>query len=569
MNFETKILSSMEKVFPMKDPAPLAVPMSVLQGENYAFQIAIRPDALFTRGFPVQVAVESALKVSLAKVGFVPATMIYVTNADHRFLTDDPGIFPDPLFPADSVSAKRNGLTLVDDPNLVGAFSVIVGQWNSFMLEVRPEDVPAGIYPINVTFYAASPVDRENVQKVTVTTSIEVLAAKLPEQELIYTNWFHGDCIADYYRIPVFSEEHWKAMEGQIALAASYGQNMILTPVFTPPLDTAIGWERTTIQLIDVTAENGAYSFNFDKFIRFTRMCRKVGIRYFEISHLFTQWGGRCCPKVMATVDGEYRKIFGWEQEALSDEYKAFLSAFLPELIKVIEAEGLKGYTYFHLTDEPHGDHLPQYLALKEFVAPLVEPYPIMDAMSDYSYFEQGICKVPAVATSALEPFLTGKRPEDFWVYYCISQGHDNLSNRYLSMPGYRTRILGIQMYLENVKGFLQWGMNFYNSVQSLHHIDPYAVTDGEGSFPGGDPFIIYPGEDFAPVSSQRLVIFAEGLQDMRALKLLESLTSREHVISLIQEEAQEKVTFTSYPTGEGYILKLRDKVNREIKQLS
>ena len=570
MNIETRILSSMEKVFPTKAPAPMTTSMTCLIGERYSFQIALRPDSPFTRGFGVNVSVHSSLPVSFKKVGYVPGQMLFVVDTDGHYLTDEPGIFPDPLYPAKKNQVSGDNLSVTEaSGDMVGTFTVVTNQWNSFMLEVLPENEPAGIYPIDVIFTAKNPRDPEQVTSHTVHTQIEVIGAKLPHQEVKYTNWFHGDCLADYYHVPVFSEEHWKAMENQIKAAASYGQNMILIPVFTPPLDTAIGWERTTIQLVDVTCENGKYSFNFDKLTRFIKMCKACGMEYFEISHLFTQWGGKCCPKVMATVNGEYKKIFGWEQEALSDEYKTFLSAFLPELVAYLDENGLHDITYFHLTDEPHGDHLPQYLALKEFVAPIIDPYPIMDAMSDYSYFEQGICKVPVVATSALEPFLTGKRPDDFWVYYCIGQGHSNLSNRFLAMPGYRTRILGVQLYLENVAGFLQWGMNFYNSVQSLYHINPYAVTDGGCAFPSGDPFILYPGEDETCVTSQRLVIFGEAMQDVRALKLLESLTSREHVLQLIQEDVQEKITFTSYPTGEGYLLNLRDKVNREIAKLS
>jgi hypothetical protein len=74
---------------------------------------------------------------------------------------------------------------------------------------------------------------------------------------LKYTCWFHGDCLANYYHDEVFSEEHWTAMENLIRMAADYGQTMILTPMFTPPLDTAIHYERPTVQLVDVTLTNG------------------------------------------------------------------------------------------------------------------------------------------------------------------------------------------------------------------------------------------------------------------------------------------------------------------------
>ena len=137
-------------------------------------------------------------------------------------------------------------------------------------------------------------------------------------------------------------------------------------------------------------------------------------------------------------------------------------------------------------------------------------------------------------------------------------------------MPGSRTRILGVQMYQENVKGLLQWGLNFYNSQYSLRHIDPFKVTDSDCSFPAGDPFVIYPGEDGEAIPSQRMILVHEAFQDMRALTLLESMTSRAHVLELIQKTAasfgfEGPITFNEYPKGESFLLTLRDEVNREI----
>ncbi|MES9143981.1 glycoside hydrolase domain-containing protein, partial [Cutibacterium acnes] len=73
---------------------------------------------------------------------------------------------------------------------------------------------------------------------------------------------------------------------------------------FTPPLDTKVGGERPTVQLVGVNVTNGKYSFDFSKLKRFVDMCLGLGVEYFEMSHLFTQWGAAFAPKVIATVDG-------------------------------------------------------------------------------------------------------------------------------------------------------------------------------------------------------------------------------------------------------------------------
>ena len=99
---------------------------------------------------------------------------------------------------------------------------------------------------------------------------------------------------------------------------------MILTPQFTPPLDTAVGGERTTIQLVDVSLREGKYAFDFTKLKRWVDMCQRVGIKYFEMSHLLPSEGAVAAPKVMGVVDGEYRQLFGWDTPAVGGEYTEF-----------------------------------------------------------------------------------------------------------------------------------------------------------------------------------------------------------------------------------------------------
>ena len=54
-------------------------------------------------------------------------------------------------------------------------------------------------------------------------------------------------------------------------MATDHGINMILIPVLTPPLDTAEGGERTTVQLVDITYENGKFTvvrYAYDEHLR-------------------------------------------------------------------------------------------------------------------------------------------------------------------------------------------------------------------------------------------------------------------------------------------------------------
>ena len=55
---------------------------------------------------------------------------------------------------------------------------------------------------------------------------------------------------------------------------------MLLTPVFTPPLDTEVGGERTTVQLVDIALQEGEWTFGFDKLEKWCGICQKYGIEY-------------------------------------------------------------------------------------------------------------------------------------------------------------------------------------------------------------------------------------------------------------------------------------------------
>ena len=294
-------------------------------------------------------------------------------------------------------------------------------------------------------------------------------------------------------------------------------------------------------------------------------MSKECGIKYFELSHFFTQWGARHAPKIMATVNGEYKKIFGWETKATSKEYKQFLTEFSTELKKYIEKNNLKNYILLHVSDEPNLLMLRSYSKASKLIHKLFKGYKIVDALSDIWYYKLGIVTTPIPSNDHIDKFI-GKTDE-LWAYYCSSQNKKYVSNRFFCNDSVRTRIIGYQMYKYDVKGFLQWGYNFYYTQLSKKLIDPYKVSDAGGKFPSGDSYVVYPAKDGTANHSIRLKVFYDGLQDMAALNTLENLSDKSKCISILENECAKPITFSEYPHSNEWMLNTREKINSAIKE--
>ena len=178
--------------------------------------------------------------------------------------------------------------------------------------------------------------------------------------------------------------------------------------------------------------------------------------------------------------------------------------------------------------------------------------------------YTRGIVKRPAVILSAVDDFLKAGAKDDMIAYYCC-QPMKTYSNRFMAMPTSRTRIIGVQLYKFGINGFMHWGYNYYNTRFSYNAINPYLDTSGAYFAPSGDTFLVYPGPDGKPEESIRLKAMRDAFYDLRALKYLESLTSKEYVLSLIQEGLDYDLTFSEYPTDAEYLFNLRNKVNEAI----
>ncbi len=541
MILKTKMISSLEKVF--CDEELTAVEFSnatALRGEIFSFQLAYFSDAI---NCPLKIELESELQdyITIRSVEMVPCEFPGY-DFDDNVLRTTPGLYPDPLLPIDRLRS-------------------VAKQWRSLWIKVAiPPNCLPGDYKIRIKL-SLTAQQADYAQNATF--NLKILAPLLPKQRLIHTQWFHADCIFTQYGVECWSEAHWSLLDKYICNAAAHGINMLLTPLWTPPLDTDVNGERPTVQLLDIKKEGDNYLFDFSRLKRWIKLALNAGIEYFEMAHLFTQWGAKCAPKIIVHENGVDKKMFGWHTAAVSDEYQNFLNQLLPALKVFLKQEKIFDQCYFHLSDEPDMTNIDSYRAASNAVKELLCDCKIIDALSKVEFYDQGLIEHPIPANNHLEPFVE-RNIADLWTYYCVSQ-REQVPNRFFVFPSARNRIMGILLYKYNIAGFLHWGFNFWYTQYSIEqNIDPFRVTDAGRAFGGGDPFLVYPGPD-GPIDSLKYEVHYDALQDLRALRLLEAKIGRQATLDMIEDGLDAPLSMTSYPRSAKWLLNMRDKINRYI----
>ena len=118
-------------------------------------------------------------------------------------------------------------------------------------------------------------------------------------------------------------------------------------------------------------------------------------------------------------------------------------------------------------------------------------------------------------------------------------------------------------MYKYGIKGLLHWGYNFYYNAGSEYTTNPYITTSGDGYYPSGDAFSVYPGNE-GPVCSARMKVFKDALQDIQLCEMLEKHIGKENVVKLIEDEAGMEINFEMYPRNSEFY----DKLNQKMKEI-
>ncbi len=505
MALHTWVASSLVRHYPLTpappagSPAPDALLGERALNERMSFQVVVRLEGEEAQRVRVEVLAPEGWAVRVRRIGYVPVrhanTLVDQQSADFDGLGRVPGYVPDPLFDEDSLFLP-------------------VGETHAFWISLRPGP---GAAPGSYTIQARVCPERGEIATHAVQARLHDVALA-GRRDFNLTHWFYVDALMDWYRTDLFDERFWEILPRYIRDVVEHGQNTLYVPVFTPPLD---GVKRPSQLLWVERTGPGQYRFDWRDVRRYVRLARECGITHFEWCHFFTQWGARYALRIYEGQGQEEKLLWEPTTAATSDTYRAFLEQYIPELQRFLAEEGLQECSFFHVSDEPHGEeHLKSYRQARGLLRELAPWMRVMDALTQIEFARQGLTDMPIPSIETALDFVREGIP--CWCYYCCGPRGAYL-NRLLDTPLAKIAMHGMLFYRWPFRGFLHWGYNYWYQSQTRNLIDPYTVQDGmawEHGWAYGDPFMVYPGPD-GPVDSMRWEVFGESLQDYALLQTL------------------------------------------------
>ncbi len=468
--------------------------------ERSSFQVLLRHDGMMPQQVSLSIEGPADWQIRVRRVGYIPVCHLNtyplpVADEDVEGRTQIPGYVPDPLFDEQEI--------------------ILPGQeTHAFWISIKPgENATAGTYDLTVLVQP----EKGRTRKLHSLLNLHPIRLNA-RKDFNITHWFYADSISAWYKLTPFSEKFWSLCEKFIANYAQHGLDTLYVPVFTPPLDGV----KLPTQLLSVqkTGEN-TYCFDWTSVKRWLAMARRYGITHFEWTHPFTQWGVEYAIRIYADQGLDEKLLWPADTKATSETYREFLQQYLPELHKFLQQEKILDCSFFHVSDEPHGEaHLENYRQARQLLREIAPWMKTMDALTDITYARQKITDLPVPSITTALSFIA--EDLDCWCYYCCGPRGPYL-NRLMDTPLAKIAMHGFLFYRWPFKGFLHWGYNYWFRSQTRELLDVYTRQDG-GKWPGwafGDTTVVYPGPD-GPIDSIRWEIFAESLQDYQLLQTLQ-----------------------------------------------
>ncbi|MCU0961471.1 MAG: DUF4091 domain-containing protein [Pirellulaceae bacterium] len=490
------LATSLHRVFPHTKPGAAKLELLAARNSRIAFQACLKNCRLGDLNAHCSVLDADDLQPLIRYVGLVPMHHLTPNTelSELEGVENLPGLVPDYLVPITQVT------------------SIGPTESRSFWITLHiPADAQPGVRELRVRIavHGAS-----RAVEMPVKLEISPLVVQ-PRRDFPVIHWWRGEATWDYYRTEMFDERWWALTRSQLANMLAHGSDVVYVPIFFNRRET---FRRPCQLLIVEEPQPGEYQFDWSQVRRFVRMCKELGFRQFEWSHLWIYWGVENPIRVYTQREGRYVMLWPPDTPAMSDTYLRFLRQFLPAFNQFLVEEEILERSFFHLSDEPGSEqHVENYRRAREVLRQLAPWMKVLDALSDVRYGREGLTDFPIPLVSAAQAYRDAEIPH--WVYFCCAPQGPWI-NRFLDTPLAKIRMSGWLFYRLEAKGFLHWGFNYWHKIEQEELTDPFNDSSAAAwpGIPYGDPFMIYPGPD-GPWDSIRWEVFAESLQDYAILQ--------------------------------------------------
>ncbi len=212
---------------------------------------------------------------------------------------------------------------------------------------------------------------------------------------------------------------------------------------------------------------------------------------------------------------------------------------------------------YYHSIDPTVRTMCTYYVANPPWAA----PQHITDILAGYARIW---CPILGDAFEADRLAVRRAAGDRIWTYICTNP--DGISpNFFLQDPAMSHRIIAWQCYLHQATGWLYWHSNFWRDVS-----DPWTDACTGKGIDGrlyGEGSLLYPGKihtgTAGPVSSVRLEVFRDSLDDYKYFWLLEQKIGRTATLAYVQQMATDWKVYSKDVTK---LESVRDSIAQRIQ---
>lgn len=319
--------------------------------------------------------------------------------------------------------------------------------------------------------------------------------------------WQHNSCLARYYRIIEYSDEHFELLEKYVEALAKLGQRSITIIASNTPWDGQRRGHKDfshfnelfETQMSLVYKDGSFLKFDFSVIDRYIKLCEKHGISdEIEVFGLCGAWTEKSLVRAW-TKNG-----FVYLSEG---EFECYIKAIYEHFTKM----GYIDKTVI-CADEPcDRERFSREIGKIRSLAPEFRFKGAFDNLKFFDEFGDSLKHVVLSFETAKLRYreLSKLNVIKTWYVCC----NPNKPNSFLSSGLLEIRALAYINRLFGMQGVLRWAAWAFTK-------NPYSSAKF-ASWPLGDSYFIYPGADGKPVLSLRYFMFRRMMEDIQLLSML------------------------------------------------